>query len=142
MTHMYFANTDRFPHDTLEGETVLIDTERGHLFLFTGIGPWLWQRLTAGTTFETIVQEVVSRFGPEAAEPTWRFLEQLEQNEMVRQGVPGDEAPTPIQEIACPDLFVAPAIERYDQIADIISMDPIHEVDPAEGWPHRQHRQE
>ena len=57
---------------------------------------------------------------------------------MVRQGTLADQAPAPIQDIACPDRFVAPAMERYDQIADIISMDPIHEVDPAEGWPHRQ----
>lgn len=138
MANIFFANADRFPHDTLEGETVLIDSERGHLFLFTGTGPCLWQRLAAGAAFETVVQEVVTRFGPEAAEPTMHFLEQLEQHEMVRQGIPSDQASTAIQEIAWPDLFVAPGIERYDQIADIISMDPIHEVNPTEGWPHRQ----
>jgi hypothetical protein len=26
-------------------------------------------------------------------------------------------------------------LERYDDIADIIAMDPIHEVDENAGWP-------
>ena len=85
-----------------------------------------------------MVQEVVSRFGQDAAEPTLRFLEQLEQYEMLRLGSAPELSTSQIQEVSFPDQFAVPVMERYDQIADIISMDPIHEVDPAAGWPHRQ----
>jgi hypothetical protein len=33
--------------------------------------------------------------------------------------------------------FAPPMLEKYDEIADIIAMDPIHDVDPDKGWPHR-----
>jgi len=43
-----FADTARFSHETIEGETVLFDSQLGHLFLLTGLGPWLWQRMALG----------------------------------------------------------------------------------------------
>ena len=42
----------------------------------------------------------------------------------------GVAAPT-----AWPNAYTAPQIERYDDIADIMMMDPIHEVDKTLGWP-------
>lgn len=35
---MLYAHTRRFPHDTVDGETVIIDSARGCLFLLTGSG--------------------------------------------------------------------------------------------------------
>ena len=37
-----------------------------------------------------------------------------------------------------PDTFVAPTLERYEDIADIIAMDPVHDIDTTKGWPHRK----
>jgi hypothetical protein len=36
-----------------------------------------------------------------------------------------------------PATFVTPVIESYDEISDIINMDPIHDVDQDRGWPRR-----
>jgi hypothetical protein len=135
MSGIRFADTGRFPNDTIDGETVLIDAEKGHLFLFTGIGPQIWQRLGSGMTPDTLVDEVASRYGESAAAPTRTFLEALEGAEMLRSDAPSDQSPAPA--VSWPSAFVVPALEQYDQIADIISMDPIHEVDSSKGWPHR-----
>jgi hypothetical protein len=135
MSDIRFADTGRFPNDTIDGETVLIDTEKGYLFLFTGIGPQIWQRLGSGISPEALVHEVGSRYGESAAAPTRTFLESLEAAEMLRMDSPFDGAPAP--DLPWPSEFVAPALEQYDQIADIISMDPIHEVDSSKGWPYR-----
>ena len=136
MTDFFCADTSRFPYETIDGETVLIDSAKGHLFLFAGTGPALWQRLIAGGTIDEVVAESIARYGESAESPTRQFLEQLAEAEMIR---PGNSAPATIGEIAVDwlDTFAAPVIERYDEISDIISMDPIHEVDPAKGWPHR-----
>ncbi len=138
MDKTLFADTARFPHDTIDGETVLIDSQLGHLFLFTGLGPWLWQRMVRGATFNTVVGEVTARFGPDAAEPTRRFLESLETAKLLRS----DDLPAEMADedpsVIFPDTFVAPGIERYEDISDIITMDPIHDIDTAKGWPHRK----
>ncbi len=136
MTDFYCADSSRFPYETIDGETVLIDSAKGHLFLFAGTGPSLWQRLIAGGTIDAVVAESIGRYGESAELPTRQFLEQLAETGMIR---PGTAAPTTIGEtpVDWPATFAAPVIERYDEISDIISMDPIHEVDPAKGWPHR-----
>jgi hypothetical protein len=135
MSDIRFADTERFPSDTIDGETVLIDSEKGRLFLFTGIGPQIWQRLGSGMTHDALVDEVASRYGMSAAVPTRTFLELLEGAEMLRGDAPSSQSPA--ASVSWPPAFVAPALVQYDQIADIISMDPIHEVDSSKGWPHR-----
>ena len=135
MVNIRFADTARFPHDTIDGETVLIDSENGHLFLFLGIGPQVWERLLAGASVDGLVNEVGSRYGAAAAAPTRAFLDALEQAEMLRNDLAPSAAPASAS-TTWPEIFVAPTLERYDQIADIISMDPIQEVDPSKGWPH------
>ena len=135
MANICFADTARFPHDTIDGETVLIDSEKGHLFLFLGVGPQVWQRLIAGVSLDALVNEVTARYGAAAAAPTRSFLEALLQAQMLRNDLAPSAAPASAS-TDWPETFVAPTLERYDQIADIISMDPIHEVDPNKGWPH------
>ena len=53
---------------------------------------------------------------------------------MLTEDSPGDPAVS--AELPMPETFVAPQIEKYDEISDIIAMDPIHDVDPTKGWPH------
>lgn len=133
----YFADTSRFPHETIDGETVLIDSAKGHLFLFAGTGPWLWQRLIAGGTIDEVVAESTVRYGDAAGDPTRQFLDNLIEAQMILPGTPPSAEAAEVHTSPWPAGFVAPVIERYDEISDIISMDPIHEVDPAKGWPHR-----
>ncbi len=137
MAETFFADTARFPHETIEDETVLVDSQLGHLFLFTGLGPWLWQRMRRGGTVDGVVEEVTERFGADAAAPTLSFLETLVEAKLLRPdaalaGALGEDIGMP-----CPDVFTIPAMERYEDIADIIAMDPIHDVDTTKGWPHR-----
>ncbi|MGI9178223.1 MAG: PqqD family protein [Pirellulales bacterium] len=132
---MMYADTRRFPHDTVDGETVIIDSTVGRLYLLTGLGSWIWQRMVLGHTTDGIVGDVAARYGAEAGREAGRFLAALLDNEMLTRE-PGDLQTTGF-DLPMPEVFVAPGLETYDDIADIIAMDPIHEVDPTRGWPHR-----
>ena len=68
------VDAERFPHETVEGETVVIDSVNGHLFLLTGLGPWLWKRMMRGGTIEAVIDEVKLRYGDGAVEATREFL--------------------------------------------------------------------
>jgi len=135
MTELLSANAARFPHDTIDGETVLIDSETGHLLLMTGVGPLLWQRLLGGgVAVEALAAETVARFGPEAGEACRAFLRTLAEGQLV---VPAAAESAEAAVLDWPDSFAPPMLERYDDIADIMAMDPIHDVDPKSGWPRR-----
>jgi hypothetical protein len=133
---MYFADTGRFPHETIDGETVLIDSVKGRLFLLSGIGSWLWQRFIPGGIIDGVVAESIVRYGEATEVPIRQFLQELVEEQMLRPGFPPSAPPAEIP-ADWPDAFEPPVIERYDDIADIMSMDPIHEVDPVKGWPHK-----
>jgi hypothetical protein len=136
MPAVLFANTARFPSDTLDGETVLIDATRGHLFLFSGIASHLWQAFIVGRAPDALVAEVVRRYGDEAMASTEAFITELERAEMLTDVQPASVADATT--VDWPSVFAAPAIERFEDIADIIQMDPIHDVDHAQGWPKRR----
>ncbi len=141
MPQRLFADLDRFPHETIEGETVAIDAERGDLFLFTGLGPWLWGRMAAGGSVDEVVGEAVGYFGDEAEASTREFLNTLVTHELLRSepvapGHDSDSMPDSLPGEPLPEIFQAPGLEHFDEIAAIVAMDPIHEVDPSAGWPH------
>lgn len=135
MHDLVFADTDRFLHDTIDDETVIIDAQSGHLFLFTGVGPWLWGRLITGATFEALVDAMTVRYGAASAAPTLGFLEALMQQGLL-SGTPRSAAAPEIDLPALPDVFASPRVEKYEDIADIVAMDPIHDIEQDLGWPH------
>ena len=133
MDERLVANTSRFPHETIDGETLLIDADTGHLLLLAGFASVLWGHLVNGTTIEGLGGAVDARFGAEAGAITRNFLSELRDAQLV---VPATGAVPPAAAMpAWPDRFTAPLLERYDDIAKIIAMDPIHDVDTSVGWP-------
>ena len=134
MTELLIANTARFPHDTIDGETLLIDSETGHLLMMTGVGPLLWQLLLGGVAVEPLAAEVVDRFGPAAGEDCRSFLQALAEAGVV---IPATKAVAEAPALDWPESFAPPVLERYDDIANIIAMDPIHDVDQSAGLPRR-----
>jgi hypothetical protein len=132
MSEQLVVNVSRFPHETIDGETILIDAESGHLILLTGFAAVLWSHLVGSTSSEVLASAVDARFGTDAAEATRRFIQELRAAEIV---VPTTDAGSDaISPLPWPERFTAPVLERYDDIANIIAMDPIHDVGPA-GWP-------
>jgi hypothetical protein len=88
--------------------------------------------LVGGARADALASAVKERFGTEAADATRRFIQELRAAEIIvpATGV-GQAAAAPLP---WPEHFTAPILERYDDIANIIAMDPIHDVGPA-GWP-------
>jgi hypothetical protein len=132
MQEFFFVNSSRFPHETIDNETILFDAETGHVILLAGLASVLWTHLVTGAELGELCEAVNLRFGADASAITRVFLDDLCAAEILvptNEKVGADSAPSP-----WPSEFTAPSLERYDDIAKIIAMDPIHEVDPT-GWP-------
>jgi hypothetical protein len=136
----------RFVHETVDGETIMLDTVGGKLLLLRGTAPLLLDALCGQPNRVRLLADIADRYGAEAAEATRRFLDHITALGVL---VPVDDAATPAgaaPEAAAseapfeafagwPESFAAPEFVHYDEISDIITMDPIHDVDPAFGWP-------
>ncbi len=44
----------------------------------------------------------------------------------------------PTTAVAWPDAYEAPQVKKYDDMADLLLVDPIHDVAAESGWPDRR----
>ena len=67
MTNHLKSNVARFPSETIEGETILIDSEKGVLLLLVGSAPWIWARFDQGADRDTVIAELAAAWGERPA---------------------------------------------------------------------------
>jgi hypothetical protein len=129
---MFQANSPRVVHETLDGETIIIDTQTGLYYTADGHTGAAWLALTAGVPPEVIGQAYAAAGHPLAAQVPALVQELLAAELIVPDtqtaaasytvpGLPGDSL----------------ALKRHADMQELIELDPIHEVDPGQGWPMR-----
>jgi hypothetical protein len=130
-------NRDRFVRETIDGETIIMDTVSGRLLLLRETAPLVLTMLDSGTPQKSVLEEVSNRYGTEAETQTRNFVAKLaELGVIVTEGaVDSDRNAKAVGAVNWPSAFAPPVVEVYDDIADIITMDPIHDVDANSGWP-------
>jgi hypothetical protein len=132
-----FAVRPTVRHERLEDEVIAIDLESGAYFALDDVAAVCWSVLAGGGTIDAAVDATVARFDV-ASETAQRDIEQFV-DELVRVGLLGaaDRPPVPagVPDAAPePRAYTPPAIERFDDLEELLVLDPIHEVDEA-GWP-------
>ena len=132
-----FAVRPTVRHERLEDEVIAIDLESGAYFALDDVAAVCWSVLAGGGTVDAAVDATVARFDV-ASETAERDIEHFV-DELVRVGLLGP-ADRPAVPAAVPDTapelgaYQPPVIERFDDLEELLVLDPIHEVDEA-GWP-------
>jgi hypothetical protein len=141
----YRINSPRVVHQTLDGETVIIDFETGAYFSLDQTGAQTWQLIEAGRSQAVIESLLASRCSAAPAEIAaglQRFLDDLLAESLVVPLAPGQAVPAAPAfalagqpgDLAERGPFTPPALLKYTDMQDLLLLDPIHEVDEA-GWP-------
>jgi hypothetical protein len=129
-------------HETIDGETIIINLATGTYYSLLGAAPTIWNAVSEGTTAAGVAQRVERAYDAPSDEVTnavEAFLRELEAEDLVALG-DGSEAdaapPAGNGAVAGQRMpFVAPKLEKYTDMQDIILLDPVHKVD-SQGWPH------
>lgn len=124
--------------ETLSDETLVIDTTSGVFFSLRGVASSLWAMLEPGATAAELQGAVVERFGdvPAVDADIEAFVSALEADDLVVEtpdAAVEAMAPAPIW----PDAYAPPVLKRYDDMADLLLVDPIHDVAADQGWPNK-----
>jgi hypothetical protein len=118
-------------HETIDGETVVINLTTGAYFSLEGAAAVTWERLIRGDAPERVAGELAAETG--AAEPAVaRAVISLHQDLYAAgllQTAPA-AAPPPADEV-----FHMPSLQRYDDMREHLLVDPIHAVERGIGWP-------
>ena len=134
-----YGTNPQIMHETIDGETIVIDLSTGTYYSLRGSGSAIWNAVAAGSSHDGIVDGMTNAYegSPEAiAEATVRFLSELETEHLI---VPGNGASSAAESFPAPSEtpspFEPPRLEKFEDMQDIILLDPVHMVGD-QGWPH------
>jgi hypothetical protein len=141
-SHRFQVNP-QIVHETMQGEVVVINLESGCYYSLTGIAAELWTLLQDPLTLADMVGAVGARYAGAPGEieaALSSFARSLESEGLVAvvESVGAVPKPEPSVDGATQrPVFVAPVLQKYSDMQDLLQIDPIHEVGEA-GWPLRQ----
>lgn len=108
----------------MDGEAIIIHLGTGVYYSMDGIGAAVWQAIEAGAAPDAIAGHLAARYGmdADAAEGELsRLFAELAAEQLV---VPADDGNAGALHGEWPDIYEAPALKRYDDMADLFALDP------------------
>lgn len=137
MSKQYVVNSPRVIHKVSGGEVVAIDLGTGAYYSLRGPAAVIWDALDAGLTVEAVVDHVRATHQVGDADvfaDVASAIDTLTGHDLIAVGEP---EPTQPQDLGRDLPYETPVIEAFTDMADVILLDPVHDVDAEAGWPHQ-----
>ncbi len=123
-------------HEDFDGESVMLDFETGKYFSLSKSASFIVESILSGASVDETVAQCAgaNHLGRASVNGLLQRLVAyglIEQTPAPSTGYRADKAvSSPVDE--------PPVVEVFDDLADLIMADPIHEVDEERGWPIRK----
>lgn len=137
MATRFIVNQPRFVDETIGGEALVMDMVRGSYYSCLGTAAAAWNALKAGATAEEIAPRLgdTGADGDQVDRDLEAFVADLLTNELLVPRPEGNEPDAAaLAAVEWPAAYEAPVLERYTDLADLILLDPVHDVS-EDGWP-------
>lgn len=126
-------------HERVDDEVIVINLRTGAYFSLVGAAADAWTLLVAGRTTGAVAAALAERHGVEAdrvAADLEPFLRSLVDEDLLRpiEGDAGGAGDAVLPPAVPGAAYRAPTLDKYDDMEELLLLDPIHEVDET-GWP-------
>lgn len=133
------VNEPNVVYETFDREIVMVNLDTGKYYSLSGTAPTIWSDLAEGYELDEITRRIHSRYSGELdaiGTAVAAFADRLVAEDLL---VPTHDLVVrphgPLVEPAGnKEPFEAPLVENYEDMQDLLMLDPIHDVDSA-GWP-------
>jgi hypothetical protein len=118
-----------------DDEVIVANFETGIYYSLTGTAADIWCGLQCGATAGDIASALAARGGDRVGEATQivaNFVETLLLEKLI--GPISDTVAKSPWSLQFSDTFSEPKLERFDDLRDLLFLDPVHDVSEA-GWP-------
>jgi|WetSurMetagenome_2_1015567.scaffolds.fasta_scaffold352435_2 hypothetical protein len=137
-------NGPKVIHETIDGETVIVNLDSGNYYSLDKVGADVWECLVKDFSVHRIIEAIASRYTGEREnieKTMYQFIDEMQQENLIvineSQGYasdadidPGDET----EQMKERSIFATPVLNKYSDMQDLLLLDPIHDVDET-GWP-------
>lgn len=133
MTNTFAVGSVDVAAEEFDGEFVVLDIARGHYFSLASGSALIWRGLTEGHSTEALCGELETP----AREQVESVVSSLVEYGLLKAAPrePGTDIAPIAQALAAGELTFE--VEVFNDLADLLVADPIHDVDEEAGWPHR-----
>jgi hypothetical protein len=130
-------NKASFAFETFPGEVVILNVEQGSYFALGGWVLDVWPALTERQPLDRIADAIASRY--DAPVSTIRseldqLVAKLTEEQILLDASPSDVGLT-LDEAAATGVLQPLTFEKHTDLQDLMTLDPIHDIDPEQGWP-------
>jgi len=129
---LYAINAPDVVAEDFDGQTVILNLSDGRYFSLGGIASPIWNNLIRGCAPQAIFASIGQQ-QPALAEDAARFVAELIELGLIRGNADTGAAVAAV--VSGEWAGEAPRIEIFDDLAELIFADPIHDVDEQAGWP-------
>lgn len=124
--------------EIFDGELVIANYKLGLYYSISTEGAWIWQALAHGLPVSQIVEWLSGHFpGQASAFPALveDFIGKLIAENLILESSKSDSSTMELP-ILSGNFFAQPVIESFNDLQDLLLLDPVHDVDHT-GWPRR-----
>jgi hypothetical protein len=121
--------------EEFDGEIVLIDIHRGVYFNLRGAATLLWQGFSEARSQEAVLDALAAQLQDANRDELATAMARMQEEKMLIPSFAETPSSTPFT--FAPTAYVTPMVEAFSDLADLIAIDPVHEVDAGAGWPVR-----
>ena len=135
----FAANYPAVVDEMIDGEVVVIDLSTGSYFSLVESAAVIWASLAARPTLDQVAGYVASVYDAEPERcfaASGAFLDSLVAEGLVVQVADGAESGVVPVLPAVTGPLPEPRLEKFDDMQQLILLDPVHEIDETVGWPH------
>jgi hypothetical protein len=140
----YRINTPTVVHETIDGETIILNLDNGNYYSLDGVGADIWGLIESGVTVSHIVESIGDSYQGACMNIEGAINELVSELLKEKLIVPdksngsgksgGSYTQAKTVSGGQGSDFQAPLLNKYSDMQDLLLLDPIHEVDEG-GWP-------
>lgn len=132
----YLINS-RIVAETFDDDTVLIDVDKGTYFSMQGSASAVWQAFQSPQIPAFACQELAADLTEADRDKVEQLIREMIAHDLIVEvGIAPVSASGSLRRFAALS-FAAPVLGVFTDLADLIAIDPVHEVDDQAGWPIR-----
>ena len=143
LSKQFAINPQRVVHETIDGETIIIQLETGTYYSLAGPGAEIWAMLAGGSSTDQVVADLERRYdeSPQTlTQATQELVRELRHEELLEDDFDGSAAGQTLNGASSNGSngegapFSRPTLQKYTDMQYFLLLDPIHEVEGS-GWP-------
>ena len=122
--------------DDFDDEMVLIDVQKGLYFSMRGSARVIWKAFKDPQSCSDLQAQLAQHYTDDEVRQLQQAIEKMVEHELL---IPcsASKPAAPLAHSFSGLAFVPPAVDVFTDMAELIAIDPVHEVDEAAGWPVR-----